>query len=61
MTQLVPSVTDHDPALVHQFIRLVGRRPTPEELRRYQQHRSRAALRLPLGLRRGAARLVARL
>jgi hypothetical protein len=61
MAQLAPSAPDSDQAMVHQFIRLVGRRPTAEELRRYQQHRSRAALRLPSHLRRSAARLIARL
>lgn len=50
-----------DQALVHAFIRLVGRRPTPEELVRYQQGRARAALRLPRGARRSAARIIARL
>jgi hypothetical protein len=61
MAQLAPSAPDSDQALVHQFIRLVGHRPTAEELRRYQHHRTQAALRLSAHLRRSAARLIARL
>lgn len=50
-----------DQALVHQFIRAFGRRPGPEELRRYLGARSRVALRWPLPVRRPLARLIGRL
>ena len=54
-----------DQALIHQFIRVFGHRPTPHELERYQ--RARAGLsaqqpaQLPARLRRRAARLITRL
>jgi hypothetical protein len=50
-----------DQALGHQFIRVMGRRPGPEDLLRYRQAHSGLALRLPGRLRRRAARLIVRL
>lgn len=40
MAQTIRFTHEPDQALVHQFIRVVGRRPTPEELRRYHSARS---------------------
>ena len=57
-----PTVLDQtDQALAQRFTTLVGRRPTTTELDRYRRTRSRATLRLPHRVRRGAARLVVRL
>ena len=61
MAQSIRFPREPDQALVHQFIRIVGRRPTPEELRRYESARSRRSLRLPSRARRGLARLIVRL
>jgi hypothetical protein len=61
MAQTIRLTHEPDQALVHQFIRVVGRRPTPEELRRYHSARSHLSLRLPRRARRGLARLMGRL
>ena len=61
MAQTIRFTPEPDQALVHQFIRVVGRRPTPEELGRYQTSRSGAILGLPSRARRGLARLITRL
>jgi hypothetical protein len=61
MAQTIRFTREPDQALVHQFIRVVGRRPTPEELRRYQSARSGVSLFLPRRARRGLARLIVRL
>jgi hypothetical protein len=61
MAQTIRFTHEPDQALVHQFIRVVGRRPTPEELRRYHSARSHLSLRLPRRARRGLARLMGRL
>lgn len=58
--QAVQPLADRDPVLVHQFIRLVGRPPTADELLRYREVRTRAVLRRPGRLRRTAARLITR-
>ncbi len=47
--------------LVHQYIRLFGHRPSPEELERYRRAQGNVAAYLPSRLRRGAARLITRL
>jgi hypothetical protein len=60
MTQQVRSTDEPDQALVHQFIRLFGRVPTPTELERYERARTRVRLRLPHRVRREAARIVSR-
>jgi hypothetical protein len=52
---------DASQAVVYQFIRLIGRPPTPKELIRYQAVRSRAVLRHPGRVRRTAARIITRL
>lgn len=52
--------TDVDQALVHQFIRVFGRRPTPGELSRYQQAQVGLAWGLAARTRRGVARVIAR-
>jgi hypothetical protein len=61
MAQTIRFTHEPDQALVHQFIRVIGRRPNPEELRRYQSARSRVSLRLPSRARGGLARLIVRL
>lgn len=61
MTQTARVHHEPDQALVHRFIRVVGRRPTPDELRRYEEARFRVSLRLPSRVRRGTARLIGRL
>lgn len=50
-----------DQPLVHQYIRLFGRRPTETDLLRYQQAQSRVTGRLPARVRRGVARVITRL
>ena len=60
MAQTIRFTSEPDQTLVHQFIRVVGRRPTPEELRRYQSARSRVSLAPPRRARRGLARLMVR-
>lgn len=50
-----------DQPLVHQFIRLFGRRPTPQELEQFQNARAAIAGERPLRLRHRAARLITRL
>ena len=55
-----PSPPARDPALVHEFIRVVGHRPTSEELRRYQGGRLKARVPLSARIRRGAAWLMMR-
>jgi hypothetical protein len=52
------SFTDPDQALVHQYIRVFGHRPTPEELARYRRAQLGMAVQLPARLRRGAARII---
>jgi hypothetical protein len=61
MAQSIRFTHEPDQALVHQFIRAVGRRPTPEELGRYHSARSHVSLRLPRRARRRLARLMGRL
>jgi hypothetical protein len=60
MAQTIRFTHEPDQALIHQFIRVVGRRPTPEELRRYDSARSRVSLPPPRRARRGLARLMVR-
>jgi hypothetical protein len=60
MAQTIRFTHEPDQALVHQFIRAVGRRPTAEELGRYRSARS-VSLQLPRRARRGLARLIVRL
>jgi hypothetical protein len=60
MAQTIRFTHEPDQALIHQFIRVVGRRPTPEELRRYDSARSRVSLPPPRRGRRGLARLMVR-
>lgn len=50
-----------DQVLVHQFIRLFGRRPTAEELARYQYARTGIGVRQPSNVRVRLAQLVTRL
>ena len=52
---------ESDQALVHAFIRVVGRRPTREELRRDQTARPRLLRRWPGLARRVLARAIIRL
>jgi hypothetical protein len=61
MAQSVRFAHAPDQSLVRQFIGVVGRRPTPEELRRYRSARSCLTLRLPCRARRGPARPIVRL
>ena len=60
MAQTIRFTHEPDQALIHQFIRVVGRRPTPEELGRYEGPRSRVSLPPPRRARRGFARLIVR-
>jgi hypothetical protein len=60
MAQTIRFTHEPDQALIHQFIRVVGRRPTPEELRRYHSARSRVSLPPPRRARRCLARLMVR-
>ena len=57
MTQAT-SASGPDQALVHHFIRVFGHRPTPVELARYEQRRSRAMLPLSARVRHEAFRLI---
>lgn len=57
----VPLALDEFHVAMHQFIRLFGRRPTAEELTRYQQAQVRVHTRTPSRFRRDAARLISRL
>jgi hypothetical protein len=62
MARTVRVTHEPDQALVHHFIRVVGRRPaTSEELRQYPSAHSRLILRLSSRLRRDLARLISRL
>lgn len=66
MAQTLPpksSSSGPDQALVHQFIRLAGRRPTAEELLNYAQAQplSGTTRVLPLRARRGLAHRIAQL
>lgn len=56
-----PRADDEERALVHQFIRLFGHRPSLDELDRYRSAHAGVAVHLPARLRRGAARLITRL
>lgn len=47
--------------LTHQFNRVFGHPPTPEELERYERARSRLAEHLPARVKRRAALLITRL
>ncbi|GAB7007570.1 hypothetical protein JCM18899A_50450 [Nocardioides sp. AN3] len=47
-----------DQPLVHQFIRRYGRRPTEEELARFEARRAEGTAVVTLGLRRQLARLI---
>ncbi|MCW2833312.1 MAG: hypothetical protein JWN68_1265 [Nocardioides sp.] len=61
---MTPSATPQDcpdQALVHHFIRIFGRRPTPDEVARYQLVRSRIKRCFPARARRGMAQLIVRL
>jgi hypothetical protein len=60
MAQTIRFTHEPDQALIHQFIRVVGRRPTPEELGRYEGPRSRVSLPPPRRARRGLGRLIVR-
>jgi hypothetical protein len=60
MAQTIRFTHEPDQALIHQFIRVVGRRPTPEELGRYEGPRYRVSLPPPRRARRGLARLIVR-
>jgi len=57
-TRYLPEPTDQ--ALVHQFIRIVGRRPTLVELEQYECARSKMVTRIPARIRRRAACVIAR-
>ena len=59
MTATADRVLDDMP-LVHQFIRVHGRRPTPEELRDHQRSGLLLYLQVRHGLRRRAARIITR-
>ena len=61
MTDTAPVTDESDQALVHDFIRVHGRRPDPQELEHYRDARSRAAAPLPNRARRAVARLNVRL
>jgi hypothetical protein len=61
MVQHTVSADERDQPLVHQFIRLFGRVPTPAELDRYQRSRADAARRLSSRVRQRAAQLIHRL
>jgi hypothetical protein len=61
MTHATQPTDEPDMPLVHDFIRIFGRKPKPGELSTYQRARARMALRRPGGLRRRAARLIVRL
>jgi hypothetical protein len=52
---------DVDAPLVHQFVRVFGRRPSAQDLQRYQSVRAGLALQAPPRLRVRAARIVTRL
>jgi hypothetical protein len=56
-------IDDDDDAhlVVHQYIRLFGRRPTAQELAQYRAARSRVRYRMGSRLRRRVATLVTRL
>lgn len=59
----VPTSYRTDPntnQLTHQFGRVFGRQPTPEELERYERARSRLAEHLPARVKRRAALLITR-
>lgn len=62
MTATIDRAHDDSP-LVHQFVRLHGRRPTSTELRDYRRSGlvTQAQARHRYGLRRWAARIIARL
>ena len=53
----------HEPdmAMIHEFIRVHGRRPEAGELERFLETRTRLTLPLPTRVRLGAARMVVRL
>ena len=61
MTQPVQGPREYDRAMVHHFIRLVGRAPTDEELVRFRDLHSRLASGQASRLRRRAARLFVRM
>lgn len=50
-----------DTPLVHQFIRLHGRRPTPDELREYRRSGLLAQMRVRHRMRTRVARIITRL
>ena len=61
MTSPATSTDWGDQALVHHYIRVFGRRPTADDLVRYQRARSRLSLGFPARARRRAAQLIVRL
>ena len=61
MTQHLQGSREYDAAMVHHFIRLVGRAPTEDELVRFRELHSRLALWRGPRLRHRAARLLVRL
>ncbi len=62
MVQDARPTNEPDMALIHHFIRLFGRVPSPGDLSAYQRARAGLALRRPgRRLRRRAARLIVRL
>ena len=61
MAEPLPAPREYDAAMVHHFIRLVGRTPTEEELVRFEKLHSQLAQRRAPRTRRRTARLLARL
>jgi hypothetical protein len=61
MAFLTHQLPDDDHVLVHQYIRLFGRRPTPEQLTQYRTAKARVRHRLRFRVRRRTARVLTRL